>query len=110
METPLSIFLPFPRLPQELRLEIWRFALPARTIEHTWNNSEFQWEFDAKVPSVLQTVSEARAAFFNTDSPTALKYGMKVEGENLVDDIRPFYYSKLDTLYVRHECQPLPFA
>jgi len=33
-----------------------------------------------------------------------LKYGMKVEGEDLVDDIRPFYYSKLDTLYVRHEC------
>jgi hypothetical protein len=87
METPFSTFRPFARLPKELRMEIWRLALPARTIEHTWDNLKFQWEFDAKVPSVLQAVHEPRAAFFNTDSPTSLKFGMKVEDENLVEDI-----------------------
>jgi hypothetical protein len=109
METPLSTFLPFPRLPLELRLKIWRLAL-ARTIELTWNNSKLRWEFDPKVPSVLQAVYEARAAFFDADSLRSLKYGMKDEDEDLVDDIRPFYYSKFDKLYVRRDCQPPSFA
>ena len=100
METTLSTFLPFTRLPQELRMKIWRLAL-ARTIEQTWNNSKFQWEFNAEVPSILQAAYEARVACFNTESPTTLR----VKGENLVDNIRPF-----DTLYVRRECQPSPFA
>jgi hypothetical protein len=114
METRLSIFLLFKRLPPELRLKIWRLAL-ARTIELTWNNSKWRWQFDAKVPSCLQTVYEARAAFLNTYSMIDLKYGKKfreaeVEGADEVEDIRPFCYSKLDTLYVRRECQSPPFA
>jgi len=74
MENRLPTFQPFPRLPKELLLEIWRFALPSRTIEQQWNNSRFQWEFIGELPAVLQIVH-----------PAALC--------RIIDDgVRPFYF------------------
>jgi 2EXR family len=88
METPLSIFLPFTRLPKELRLKIWYLTLPARTIEQTWNNSKCQWEFDAKVRNVLQDAQALYRKF---------------------DDVQPFYFCpEVDTIYVPRQCLSAP--
>ena len=87
MEPLFSTFQPFARLPKELRLQIWRLALPARTIEQTWNNSKLQWEFVAKVPRLFQCVYEVRDVYRE------------------IDDVLPFYFcSTLDTIYVRRQC------
>jgi hypothetical protein len=96
METPFSTFVPFTRLPVELRLKIWRLALPARTIEQTWNNPKRQWEF--KVVG-FESLSKNAARAWCTDWRTlgTLPY-------RRIDDVRPFYFAEIDTIYVRHHC------
>jgi hypothetical protein len=82
----MSTFPSFRRLPKEIRLRIWFLALPARTIEEVWDNSNLQYEFISipkKIPSVLQCCSEPRQA---------------------VAAVQPFYCSELDTIYVRRQC------
>lgn len=59
--TPSSSFPQFRFLPPELRWMIWEAALPEPTVvPRTWNNRQFRYILQRKVPSVLQACSEAR--------------------------------------------------
>ena len=99
METFASTFSHFSRLPKELRLRIWYLALPVRTIEQVWDNKKMHWEFATEVPSILQSCYEPRAAFIRSaDSDANTLVYLKCI------DVRPFYFCKLDTIYVRRQC------
>lgn len=98
METSATTFLYFSLLPKELRLRIWFLALPVRVIEQVWNNKKMRCEFVTEVPSILQSCHEPRAAFMrraDSDADT-LVYRQ-------CNDVRPFYFCKLDTIYVRRQ-------
>ena len=99
METSFSTFVPFSRLPVELRLKIWRLALPARTIEQTWNNPKRQWEFGVVgFESLSKDAARAWCTGWRTLGAPPYPY-------RRIDDVRPFYFcSELDTIYVRHHC------
>lgn len=57
----LSSFPQFQFLPPELRCMVWEAALPEPTIvPRTWNNKQFRYILQRKVPSVLQACSESR--------------------------------------------------
>jgi hypothetical protein len=70
-ETPFSTFTPFPRLPVELRLQIWSHAIPNGTYIHfsrhskCGSNERFhaiaRCDYPDGIPSLLQVSEESRS-------------------------------------------------
>ncbi|KAF2106670.1 hypothetical protein BDV96DRAFT_470635, partial [Lophiotrema nucula] len=57
----MAIFHPFPRLPIELRIQIWGFATEDRVlrVRKTWNHNQGYWS-PTPVPAVTRACRESR--------------------------------------------------
>ena len=78
-EKDVPSFPQFRRLPLELRLAIWEYALPeAAVIPRVWNNDKQTFGLSRPVPSVLQVCLESRHALI-TCCPEHDKSGTKYQ-------------------------------
>ncbi|KAL2069093.1 hypothetical protein VTL71DRAFT_15431 [Oculimacula yallundae] len=74
------IFTPFPRLPIELRLKIWRLSITPRIVQISWSRPKRQC-LSPDIPTLLQVSREARSEgqkiykrVFNTSNSAAPVY------------------------------------
>jgi hypothetical protein len=56
----MSTFYPFPRLPAEIRMQIWKDAFEARIIEVHWSSPE-SFTFHSFPPALLSVCHESRS-------------------------------------------------
>jgi hypothetical protein len=107
-------FMLFPRLPIELRLKIWKYALPGpRVVEIEWNPKTRQWfcpfESQSESSSLSRTYRESREVYHKTY--LRLAKVSRVHTQSIVSDatdpfhessqhITSYFDSTIDILYI----------
>src|SRR3569833_1345251 len=105
-EGPPDFYL-FPLLAPELRLHIWKHALPdPAVIQHTWNNNKFSYAFRRKVPHVLQVCKETRAWFIG--GAGGIRYDLLRQRE--AGDGYIYINWMTDSVYIPRGCKPSRFV
>jgi hypothetical protein len=95
-------FMLFPKLPTELRLKIWKHALPGpRVVEIEWSPNTREWfcpfESQSKRSSLSRTNRESREVFHKNYLPTA-KISRVVTQQIVQDEPDPFHETSQHTI------------
>jgi hypothetical protein len=93
-DSPATEFHLFPRLPKELRLEIWKHSLPGpRIVDVSCTSQLWHWTTDESSPIHLEVNHEARAvALRSYERAPIWEYGRVPWMRTFVDYSRDFFY------------------
>ncbi|KAK0118647.1 hypothetical protein ONS95_007529 [Cadophora gregata] len=87
-----NIFIPFPRLPLELRLRILRLSILPRTVEVRFGKSSQAYDFAADVPPILHVCRWSRMEGLQM---------YEILKTNTIIPKYAYFHPLIDTLYIR---------